>query len=461
MDISRSLSDGDPPRLALWWLLLGLVALLASSLFAVILILLRTLHLAQWLGGPQFFSTAIVLHVNLSVLVWFLSFAGLLWSLVGGKRWVRVGQLAWVLAALGTTAILLSPWFVNALSPTDPVNTLAVMSNYLPILRTPLFLVGLTLFGCGVLLLTLRTSLVLWPWSDPAGPPHRVGLLVAAIALLLALVALLHATWMLRTEQHSAAFYEALFWGVGHLLQFVHTFLMLTVWLWLAARSGLSMPLSNKVIAIGFGLGLLPALFSPLFFLEWHPYSSAYRLYFTQLMSYASWLVAPVIGLPLLWQWSRHPSTEQTTPEQRVFRSYLWFSLFLFMLGLLIGSQIEGDSVMVTAHYHGTVGAITVAYMGITFHLLALFGFRRTMNGFNRLQPYLYGGGLTLLILGLGWLGLHNMPRKIPFSLYAPATWDMTVGVTLLGLGGGIGLVGAFLFLVLAFLTLRDRGKKE
>ncbi|WP_130472634.1 hypothetical protein [Candidatus Magnetaquicoccus inordinatus] len=146
--------DGlSPPRLALRWLLLGVAALLASSLFAVILILLRTVELASWLGGPHFFSTAIALHVNLSVLVWFLAFAGLLWSLVGGSRWGRMGEVAWSLASLGTILLLLSPWIAL---PADPPGNPAVMNNYLPILRTPLFLVGLSLFGLGSLLLTVR-----------------------------------------------------------------------------------------------------------------------------------------------------------------------------------------------------------------------------------------------------------------------------------------------------------------
>ncbi|MEO5349342.1 MAG: hypothetical protein H7836_06825 [Magnetococcus sp. YQC-3] len=446
-----------PPRLALWWLLLGLTALLASSLFAILLIWLRTAHLPPWLGGAAFFPVAVALHVNLAVLVWFLSFAGLLWSLPGG-RWHRMGWLAWSLAAVGTGLILLSPW-VSAI-PADPAEKVAVMSNYLPILRTPLFLSGLALFGGGMLLLTLRACATLRPWSNPFPVlPHRMGLLSAAITLLLALLALAHAAWMLRDESASAGYYEALFWGGGHLLQFLHTFLMLTVWLWLAELAGLPVPLSQRTIALLFFLGLLPALSSPLSFLELHPYAVAYRLHFTRLMSYGSWLVAPVIGGAILWQWLRRDGTDD--PGQRLFRRYLLFSLFLFTLGIVIGAAIAGDSVTVTAHYHGTVGAVTVAYMGITWQILSLFGFRRAMGRLHRLQPWLYGGGLTVLILGLAWLGEQEMPRKTPLALHAPLTWDAVAGVAMLGVGGLVGLLGAFLFLLLAFWTLRTTRNTE
>jgi cytochrome c oxidase subunit 1 len=444
-----------PPRLALWWLLLGLTALLASSLFAILLIWLRTAHLPTWLGGVPFFPVAVALHVNLAVLVWFLSFAGLLWSLAAGQKWHRVGWLAWYLAATGTGLILLSPWISTI--PTDPAAKVAVMSNYLPILRTPLFLSGLALFGGGMVLLTLRACITLWPRSNPSPvSPHRMGLLAAAITLLLALLALLHAAWMLRQESASAGYYEALFWGGGHLLQCLHTFLMLTVWLWLAELAGLPVPLSQRTIAKLFLLGLLPVLSSPLFFLELHPYDAAYRLYFTQLMSYGSWLAAPAIGGAILWQWLRHGGGDD--PDQRLFRHYLLFSLFLFTLGIVIGATIAGDSVTVTAHYHGTVGAITIAYMGIAWQIFSLFGFRRAMGRLHRLQPYLYGGGLTVLILGLAWLGAQEMPRKTPFALHAPLTWDAVAGVAMLGAGGLVGLLGAFLFLLLAFLRLRIAG---
>ena len=68
-------------RLARAWLWLGLAALVGSGLFSVLLVLARTPGINAWLPAGDFFRVALVVHVDLSVLVWFTAIAGLLWSL--------------------------------------------------------------------------------------------------------------------------------------------------------------------------------------------------------------------------------------------------------------------------------------------------------------------------------------------------------------------------------------------
>lgn len=439
----------ESTRLSLAWLLLGLTALFISNLFAVGLILLRTTNLPYLLKDPTFFHTLLALHVNLSVVVWFLAFAGTLWSFSGGERWQRVEQTALYLGVLGTFLILISPWI-------GPGH--AIMSNYLPILRNPIFLTGLFLFGCGTSLSTLRACFTLRPFQSKHSSPNRLGLFVAALAFLFSLIAFIHAAWTLLPERMATDFYENLFWGGGHMLQFLHTLLMFTIWLWLAQLSGLKISWNHRWIGFWFVIGVMPALLSPLFFLGLNPESQTYRLFFTQLMSYGSWLASPALGIALAWQWLRQKkhNTDKNL-EQRFFQTALLFSLFLFTLGIIIGSLINNDSVMVTAHYHGTVGAITLAYMGITFHLLKLFGFTKPINLLNSIQIYIYGSGLTLLVAGLAWSGFHGAPRKTPLALHGSITLDEIIRLATIGTGGLIGLVGGFLFLFLVFKTIRSQ----
>jgi hypothetical protein len=59
-------------RLALGWLALGVAALAASGILAVLLVMSRT-PLAKLLPVADFFRAALVAHVDLSVLVWFLA----------------------------------------------------------------------------------------------------------------------------------------------------------------------------------------------------------------------------------------------------------------------------------------------------------------------------------------------------------------------------------------------------
>ena len=73
--------DGARRRLARAWLWLGLLSLVGSGLFSVLLVLSRTPMVNQWLPVADFFRVALVVHVDLSVLVWFIAIAGVLWSL--------------------------------------------------------------------------------------------------------------------------------------------------------------------------------------------------------------------------------------------------------------------------------------------------------------------------------------------------------------------------------------------
>ena len=82
--------------LARGWLWLALAALIGSGLFSVLLVLSRTPGLNKLFPVADFFRVALVVHVDLSVLVWFVALAGLVWSLHGTPRrsahGLRVGE---------------------------------------------------------------------------------------------------------------------------------------------------------------------------------------------------------------------------------------------------------------------------------------------------------------------------------------------------------------------------------
>ena len=132
---------GDTQRaLARGWLYLGLVALIGSGLFSLLLVLARTPGVNAWLPAADFFRVALVVHVDLSVLVWFSAIAGMLWSLNASARaaiwsWVALG-----LCSAG--ALLMSA--AAFVSPGTPI-----MANYIPVLDSALFHAGLVIFGLG------------------------------------------------------------------------------------------------------------------------------------------------------------------------------------------------------------------------------------------------------------------------------------------------------------------------
>ena len=61
------------------WVYLGMIALSASGLYSVALVVLRTPLFSHLAENKELFRTALVVHVDLSVLVWLLSIISAIW----------------------------------------------------------------------------------------------------------------------------------------------------------------------------------------------------------------------------------------------------------------------------------------------------------------------------------------------------------------------------------------------
>ena len=105
MSLGATASEVSTRHLAKAWFALALFALGASAVLAIVLVAARTPFLG--LGGA-FFRTALVLHVNLGVIVWFLAAAAGVWTLLRGQADV-VGWGILTLASLSVAALLVAP----------------------------------------------------------------------------------------------------------------------------------------------------------------------------------------------------------------------------------------------------------------------------------------------------------------------------------------------------------------
>lgn len=210
--------------LAIGWLLLSMSALVIGGLFSLLIVLSRTPYFQEVIPFADFFHTALVVHVDMTVLVWFLGFAGVLWSLNSSLRCVRCSWFALALTVLGTAVITLSPFFGAA----DPL-----MNNYVPVLQHPLFLSGLGLFGVGFTLLVLNGLFLSHSVKSKISGEGalRFGLYTALLAALISVAMLLLSYADMPAFATGAYFYELLFWDAGHTLQFMHIQLMLVCWL--------------------------------------------------------------------------------------------------------------------------------------------------------------------------------------------------------------------------------------
>jgi cytochrome c oxidase subunit I len=223
---------------------------------------------------------------------------------------------------------------------------------------------------------------------------------------------------------------------------------MLVAWLWLASVSGAGLRISPRVALFLFLLGLQPVLAAPVIYLAFDVSSGDHLFWFIQLMKYGGAIAAVPIGvatiLAIVERWRPAPGFE-------IERNALLFSMLLFGVGGGIGFMISGSNVTVPAHYHGSIVGVTIAFMGITYHLLPQLGFNKVSGRIARWQPGLYGSGQLMHIIGLAWSGGYNVARK---STGAERGFEQVAGMGLMGFGGLISIIGGIIFLVLVYRSM-------
>ena len=444
-DYALPVPQDSRKTLAIAWLTLGMVALLASGLFSILLVLSRTPQLQTVFPVADFFRVALVVHVDLSVLVWFLAFGGALWTLGGTQRFSMLAWLALGLSVLGTLTMCVAP-FIGKATP--------VMSNYVPVLDGPIFLAGLLLFGVGIVVLCLRSMLAATRiGSHITGEGAlRFGLNASVVSCVVAAIAFGWSWLNVPKGLDPRIYYEVVFWGGGHVLQFAYTLLMLVCWIWLGSAVGAKLPISPRIVTLLFAIVLISVFLTPITYLAYDVLSVEHHNAQTLLMRFGGGLVIPPIALAVVWSLL---STRVSEPHLLPLRTSLIASLVLFSAGGVIGFLISGNNVKIPAHYHGCIVGITLAMMGVVYHLLPRLGFSAPSSRAAAWQPYIYGVGQLMHIIGLVWSGGYGVQRKVAGSDQVLRTTQETMGMGLMGMGGLIAIVGGIMFVVIVMRALR------
>jgi hypothetical protein len=433
------------------WLGVAVGSLVLAGALAALLVVGRSPGLDRLAGDPLFFRRALVVHVDLSLVVWFLSFVAALYQLIPSARRtpVRAGL------GLGAAITGIVMMVVAAGLGGEPV-----LCNYVPVLDHPLFIGGLVAFGAGLALTLLQ------PMLSPAderrtGPvplpqAARPGLRAAAVAVLLALTTFAVAWRTTPAALSAEAYWELVMWGGGHVLQFASVAAMLSVWIMLLAPVCGEPPVSRRTATVLFGLLLAPLLVAPLLAIP-DTTSPSYRLGFTRLMELG---IFPVVTIMLalcgraLWRAGRAGRLRGRDPRLLGFAA----SAGLSLVGFVLGALIDGSNTLVPGHYHASIGAVTVAFMTVSYTLLEPFGMRLGRRGARlaAVQPLIFGAGQMVFALGFAFAGAHGMGRKT----YAAEQADhgmQTVGLVVMSIGGLVAVAGGLLFLGLVGSAWRRR----
>jgi hypothetical protein len=248
-------------------------------------------------------------------------------------------------------------------------------------------------------------------------------------------------------------YFEVLFWGGGHTLQFQHALLMVVAWLWIAAQLGQPPSASPRALSAMFWIAALPLLVVPAIYFTIPAGELPHMELFAKLMIWGHPYMAPLIlvGFFSLWATRKVPA--------HAAKSAFIASFSLFAVGGVLAYMIQGVNVVIPAHYHGSTVGVTLAFMGLTYVLLPQLGFGEVEGRMARWQPYVYGGGQLIHVLGLAWSGGYGVQRKVAGADQALTTLPQKIGMGMMGLGGLIAVIGGIMF-VLVCLKLMARRKR-
>jgi cytochrome c oxidase subunit I len=431
-------------NLAVVWLWLAILTLLGAGIFSVLLVLARTPVIGELIPFVDFFHTALVIHVNLSSLVWILSFASILWCLNSRPLFPWLAKLIFTVVLTGTVIMSISPFLGSAN---------ALMSNYIPVLDDKLFLAGLFIFALGIGLQVIFSMSAMFKVGETISGQAviRFGLNCAAIGVFIALAAFIWSYISLPIQLANEIYYELLFWSGGHVLQFTYTLLMMVAWLWLSSKAGLLLPISPRVALFLFAIGLISIFMTPLVYYAYDVTDVQHRQMFTMLMSFGGSLaIFPLSMAILLTLFQLKPES----PTESSAHTALLTSLLLFGVGGMMGFMIDGNNVKIPAHYHGCIVGVSLALMGLSYQLLPALGFNKVNFNLSKVQLWLYALGQFLHIAGLVWSGGYGVQRKVAGAAQGLDSIERIAGMGLMGLGGLLSAVGGFMFIVIVLKAM-------
>lgn len=441
----QELWDKAAIRPARGWLSLGISALAIAGLFALVLVVARTPSLAQIPIFSHLFHDALVVHVDLSVLVWFLSIACMFWHMLALKSgsWLVIPYLeraAMICMGAGIGAMTLSPFMTQGE---------ALMSNYIPVISNMAFFLGLAFVLCSVGLMALRLMLC----SGSLESPMAFG---AYCTMLTTVVAIVCFVWSLRIMPEGvfegAQFYEIAFWGGGHVLQFTHSQILMLCWFALAGALCREEILCAGITKGCFAFMLVAACGAPVIYLAFDIASMEYRQFFTTHMILFGALGPVIFALAIF----KARFTHMRSGGGAV-RGCLFASLGLFLYGGILGSMIQGQNVVIPAHYHGSIVGITLAFMGVAYLLMPKFGWRDVSKTKLAIaQPWVYAIGQTMHISGLAWSGGYGVLRKTPGAANELST-AIKAAMGLMGLGGLLAIIGGLMFVIACWRGIRPK----
>ncbi|MEE8483997.1 MAG: cbb3-type cytochrome c oxidase subunit I [Nitrospinota bacterium] len=426
------------------WFALSIISLGIGGSFAFLIGMSRMPFASKFLP-ENYFKHALVGHVDLAILCWLMLSAVVLWSYYFKTPTTDSLEISFPFAIAGVAMVAFSALFGIG----EPV-----LNNYVPTIVHPLFFIGLALFFAAFSMNVFRYLGQAYkgiPSDDMTVNALSIGVFVSVVMIIAVGVSL--ALIGVKGEgMHQQAFYERLFWTPGHIQQILNGAMLVAVWhallkistpgeikLWGFLKGANKWLVVSALVLLGMSF-----VFDPL-----HPYSRIG----------AEIVYALGLGIPLFLHIANiflRMKFDYKSPASVA----LLFSMLIYLFGVFIAYAGFHNDTRVPAHYHGAVTALTLGLMGFAYHMMVGYKMRISMPGVAKFQPYLYGVGMFMFIMGLFISGIFGAPRKT-FGVDWTDNPAVLASLTLMGVGTLLAVIGGALFVLYAGLTLVRERKLE
>jgi cytochrome c oxidase subunit 1 len=473
----------------------GVVALLVAGVLAVGIVLTRwqEVHLLS----AESFYMGLTAHGMNALIFWIIFFemailhfasSTLLRCRLATPAWAWLGFLLMVIGAVMNNVAVFQG------------NSSVMMTSYAPMQAEPHFYLGFILFAVGALIqvfVFFGTLVVAYQEKTYEGsvPLVTFGAITAAVIAVFtiasgAIILVPTFLWSIGYIGHiDAEMYRVIWWGMGHSSQQINVAAHVSVWYLLAGVLFGARPMSEKVSRTAFLLYILflqlasahHILVDPGIGVEWKIFNTSYAMYLAVLASMIHGLTVPGSievaqrgkGLTNgMFEWLRKAPWDNPV-FSGMFISLLVFGFIGGITGVVMGTEqinlIIHNTIYVPAHFHATVAVgTTLAFMALTYLLIPVL-FRRQMilPKLAKLQPYIFGGGMTILILfmlGAGTLGVSRRHWDMDFTGAAIGFEYPGMAYTLMAVaavGGLLAIAGGAIYLLVTVGSLLFGKKLE
>jgi len=438
------------------WLAVAIFAMGFMGVYAFLMVLARAPGFNLLFSDANFFRTALVTHVVLAVVIFFIAFIMfMVFYLTGGYPTRKYDYYCAGAALFGIILIVTTPVF----SVAEPM-----LNNYIPVLNNNQYIAGVILFflsvATGSILRAPEMVNSVYGLEKYITIARGTGLILACYTVAMSIVVML-LSFVQASEDpdtvYSRIFYESGTWGGGHLLQFANTLGMMSAWAILTRKLYKDELIGETAarwifVSMGVLISITPWMYAK--YISIHVYN---RLQFTWFKAWGLSYGPIIYALAAARKWG----TRKVVGGYGFVMLGFALSVWLYALGGVIALMIDGSDTRVPAHYHGVIGAVTIAFM--TIGILAMVENQRlnVREKWIKTQLAFYGLGQSLFSIGMFIGGTRGLPRKTFGQEQQLDVLAKKLGMGIMGIGGLLAILAGVVFVVFMIKALTNKTERE